>query len=52
MKDGKIVRVDYDEVKQDGASKRKSADYNTRMTAIRARMSDPFATESDSTTVP
>ena len=33
VKDGKIVRVDYDEVKEDGTSKRKSADYNAQMTA-------------------
>jgi major membrane immunogen (membrane-anchored lipoprotein) len=34
VKDGKIVRVDYDEIKQDGASKRNSADYNARMKAV------------------
>ena len=34
VKDGKFVRVDYDEVKQDGTSKRSSADYNSRMKAV------------------
>jgi major membrane immunogen (membrane-anchored lipoprotein) len=34
LKDGKFVRVDYDEVKQDGTSKRNSADYNVRMKSV------------------
>jgi hypothetical protein len=40
--------VEYDEIKEDGASKRKNADYNARMKAVRALRSHPVAVDSDS----